>query len=218
MKYTYTILLITALTLFHWSGAGRQDAANETSRVGGRFAEYPLHTRKIFSPSTSDIIPGAMNNVAAALELYGLHYDQDDNSWTLYVRVLELKWTSVYGRPGEIARIEYSLDGATPRNGWIVLRIDNYSFVDEVSKVEDVNVGQNLRLYITGEYVSPKGVDWEKCPRDDIYCMNASFIEGGFPKSVDYGGLTLCPTNMIIRSGFVPDDWINGMLAWKAQY
>jgi hypothetical protein len=45
--------------------------------------------------------------------------------------------------------------------------------------------------------------------------MNAGFIEGGFPQSEDYEGLTLCPSNTIIRSGFAPDDWINGMLAWK---
>ena len=60
-------------------------------------------------------------------------------------------------------------------------------------------------------------MDWEKCPKDDIYCMNASFVEGGFPKSDDYEGLTLCPSNSIIQSGFIPNDWINGMLAWKIQ-
>jgi hypothetical protein len=45
--------------------------------------------------------------------------------------------------------------------------------------------------------------------------MNASFIEGGFPRSEDYDGLTLCLSNRMIRPGFTPDDWINGMLAWK---
>jgi hypothetical protein len=47
--------------------------------------------------------------------------------------------------------------------------------------------------------------------------MYAGFVEGGFPKSEDYGGLTLCPSNTIIRSGFSSADWINGMLAWKVR-
>ena len=66
-------------------------------------------------------------------------------------------------------------------------------------------------------YISERGVDWEKCPKDDAYCMNASFVEGGFPMSENYDGLMLCPSNTIIRSGFLPDDWINRMLAWKVR-
>ena len=136
----------------------------------------------------------------------------------MYTTVLQLKSTSVYGRPGEIAQIKYSLDGETLRNGWIVLRIHDYPFVEETSDDAVISTGQNLRLYVTGEYVLATGIDWEKCPRNDTYCMHAAFVEGGFPMSEDYDGLTLCLSNTIIRSGFIFDDWINGMLAWKAQY
>ncbi len=61
--------------------------------------------------------------------------------------------------------------------------------------------------------MSPSGMDWGRGPKNDTYCMNAVFLEGGFPQSEDYEGLTKCPSNTILRSGFVPDDWINGMLA-----
>ena len=47
--------------------------------------------------------------------------------------------------------------------------------------------------------------------------MNAAFVEGGFPMSEDYDGLTLCPSNTLIRSGFISDDWINGMVAWRVR-
>ncbi|HLE89769.1 MAG TPA: hypothetical protein VI753_01365, partial [Anaerolineales bacterium] len=92
-------------------------------------------------------------------------------------------------------------------------KIDDYSFNQETSAV--IGTGQNIQLYVTGAYVSANGVDWEKCPKGDTYCMSAGFIEGGFPQSEDYDGLTLCPSNTIIRSGFAPGNWINGMLAWK---
>ena len=217
MKYIHIIILITTLILLQLSGTNLPIPENRTPRVEGRFMEYRLPTRSTISVSANNIITDTFNDVAASSEPYGLHYDHDENSWTLYATVLQLRKTSVYGRPGEIAQIEYSLDGEINRNGWIALRIDDYSFIYEESKVGDINVGQDLGLYIIGDYVSAKGVDWERCPRDNIYCMNASFVEGGFPKSEDYGGLTLCPSNTIIHTGFVPNDWINGMLAWEVR-
>lgn len=215
MKYTYIILLTAILIQLQLSGTDLPTTGIQGPRIGGRIVEYRLHTRNTASSSGNGLLIDAMSNIAATDAQYGLHYNQGENSWTLYVTILQLKKTSVYGYPGEIAQIEYSLDGELYRNGWIVLRIDDYFFVDEASKVGDIKVGQNLRLFINGDYVSAKGVDWEKCPRGDIYCMNAGFVEGGFPKSEDYDGLMLCPANTLIRSGFLPDDWINGMLAWK---
>jgi hypothetical protein len=148
---------------------------------------------------------------------YGLYYDPDRNTWTLFATVLQIKKTSIYGFPGEIAQIAYSIDGETLRNGWIAVRINDYSFLEGDGRSTSINLGQDIRLYISGEYVSVNGVDWEKCPKGDIYCMHASFVEGGFPKSDDYFGLPLCPSNTIIHSGSIPDDWINGGLAWRVE-
>ncbi len=49
----------------------------------------------------------------------------------------------------------------------------------------------------------------------DLFCQHAGFIEGGFPVSPDMDGLTISPSNTLIRFGHVSSDWINGMLAWK---
>ena len=141
----------------------------------------------------------------------GPYFSKSDNSWSLSARVLEIKDVSIYGRPGSIARIEY-VYGGKARAGWTALRIDDYSFSDSSN---DIAVGDQLTLRVSGDYVSSKGVDWTVCPASDEFCQYASFIEGGFPISKDYSGLTLSPSNTLIYSGSVHDDWINGMLAWR---
>lgn len=215
MKYLYSIVSILTFVVFQMIGTTRLSTTKEATRDGTWFADYrALAKKEIELPPAK---PGLdeTSNLPDSETPYGLHYNLDENSWTLYATVLQLKTTSVYGRPGEIAQIKYSLDGQKFRNGWIVLRVDDYSFVDETSRVPAVETGQNLQLYISGLYVSSSGVDWEKCPEGDTYCLYAGFVEGGFPRSEDYGGLTLCPSNRIVRSGFMTNDWINGMLAWK---
>jgi len=95
----------------------------------------------------------------------------------LYATILQLKNTSVYGRPGEMAQIECSLDGEGSRHAWIVVRIDDYSFGDDTGAV--VDGGQNIQLYVSGVHVSPNGVDWGRCPKSDTCCMLAGFVDGG---------------------------------------
>ena len=141
----------------------------------------------------------------------GPYFSKSDNSWSLPVRVLEITDASIYGRPGSIARIEYVYKG-DERTGWTVLRIDDYSFSRSSG---DIAVGDAFILRVSGNHVSSKGVDWSACPAGDEFCQHAGFIEGGFPTSTDYGGLTLSPSNTLIYSGGVSDDWINGMLAWQ---
>ncbi len=139
------------------------------------------------------------------------NYSESDNSWSFSAQVLEIKDVSIYGRPGSIARIEYVHRGEV-REAWAVLKIDDYSFSDSTSAI---TMGNQITLRVFGDYVSSKGVDWSACPGSDKFCQHAGFIEGGFPTSEDYGGLTISPSNTLIYSGSVDDDWINGMLAWR---
>ena len=139
------------------------------------------------------------------------HYSESDQSWSFSAQVLEIKDVSIYGRPGSIARIEF-VDRGEVNQAWAVLKIDDYSFSDSTS---DITIGDQITLQVSGDYVSRNGVDWSTCPRTDLYCQHAGFIEGGFPVSEDFGGLTISPSNTLIRWGSVASDWINGMLAWK---
>ena len=139
------------------------------------------------------------------------YYSESDQSWSFSAQVLEIKDVSIYGRPGSIARIEF-VDRGEVNQAWAVLKIDDYSFSDSSTAI---TVGDRITLKISGEYVSSKGVDWSACPRTDLYCQHAGFIEGGFPVSPDMDGLTISPSNTLIRFGHVSSDWINGMLAWK---
>ncbi len=212
MRYLYIIIFTMMLLVLQCIGTDPMGSSTKASRVSARLVGYRMLTRKaVVSSSPSDRGPDEVSDMDESQKPYGLAYNPDKNTWTLYATVLRLRNTSIFGRPGEIAQIEYSLDGESSRFAWIVVRIDNYSFGDDAV----INIGQNILLYVSGTYVSPYGVDWENCPRNDKYCMNAGFIEGGFPQSEDYDGLTLCPSNTIVRSGYAPDDWINGMLAWK---
>ncbi len=138
-------------------------------------------------------------------------YSESDNSWSFSAQVLEIKDVSIYGRPGSIARIQYVHRGGV-REAWAVLKMDDYSFSDSTG---DITVGDQITLRVSGDYVSSKGVDWGACPASDKFCQHAGFIEGGFPTSEDYGGLTISPSNTLIYLGSVDDDWINGMLAWR---
>lgn len=208
MKYLYIITFTTILVVLQRLGTVPVQASTKALRVRMQPAGYRAQATNAIALQPGDRGP---DNKDVSEKPYGLEYNLDKNIWTLHATVLQLKNTSVYGRPGEIAQIKYSMDGIGSRYAWIVVRIDNYSFSDDAT----ITIGQKILLYISGTYVSPNGVDWEKCSNKDIDCMNASFIEGGFPQSEDYDGLTLCPSNTIIHSGFAPNDWINGMLAWK---
>ena len=213
MKYLYIIICKTILVLLQLAGAVSMDGSTDAQREGGGVVGYTERIRDAVVLSPMEFESNEVRDVEMSENPYGLHYNPDEKSWTLYATVLQLKDTSVYGRPGEIAQIEYSLDGEKSRHAWIVVRIDDYSFSDGAGGA--IDNGQKIELYVLGAYVSPNGVDWEKCPRSDTYCINAGFIESGFPQSEDYDGLTLCPSNTIIRSGYAPGDWINGMLALK---
>jgi hypothetical protein len=139
------------------------------------------------------------------------YYSESDNTWSFSAQVLEIRDASIYGRPGSIARIGYVHRGEV-REAWAVLKIDDYSFSDRTS---DITVGDQITLQVSGNYVSRNGVDWSTCPGTDLYCQNAAFIEGGFPVSPDMDGLTISPSNTLIRFGHASSDWINGMLAWR---
>lgn len=215
MKYLYAIIFTTILVVLQLAGASPTEGSTEAPRESVRLVSYPEPVREATILPVAGLEPDEVRSTEVSEKLYGLHYNADENSWTLYATILQLKNTSVYGRPGEIAQIEYSLEEERSRYAWIVVRVDDYSFVEDTNAVTAIHSGQNIQLYVSGTYVSPNGVDWEKCPNNDTYCMNAGFIEGGFPRSEDYDGLTLCPSNTMVHSGFAPDDWINGMLAWK---
>jgi len=139
------------------------------------------------------------------------NYTESDNSWSFSAHVIEIKDVSIYGRPGSIAKIEYVHRGEV-REAWAALKIDDYYFSDSTS---DITVGDQVNLRVSGDYASSKGVDWNSCPASDEFCQHAGFIEGGFPTSEDYSGLTISPSNMLIYSGSAEADWINGILAWQ---
>ena len=138
-------------------------------------------------------------------------YSESDNSWSFSAEVLEIKYVSIYGRPGSIAKIKY-MDRGREREAWAALTIDDYSFN---GGTRTIIVGDQITLRVSGGYVSSKGVDWHACPASDKFCQHAGFIEGGYPVSPDMDGLTISPSNILIRFGHVSSDWINGMLAWK---
>jgi hypothetical protein len=149
----------------------------------------------------------------AAITPSAAQYSESDRTWTVFAEVIQLKDVSIYGRPGTIARVEY-LKAGEPEYAWVAIRIDDYDFSDDA---DTLTAGKQIVLEVSGEYVSSKGVNWDACPQDDQYCQYASFIEGGFPISEDYNGLTICPSNTLIYSGHASDDWVNGVLAWRVR-
>ena len=154
---------------------------------------------------------GVIKDISRKKATPAAYYNENDNSWLFSAQVLEIKDVSIYGRPGSIAMIEYVHEGDVHK-GWAVLKIDDYAFSGSSS---DITVGDHLILLVSGNYVLSNGVDWNACPGNDTFCQHAGFIEGGFPTSEDYGGLMISPSNTLIYSGSLEDDWINGMLAWR---
>ena len=117
------------------------EGSTAATREGGGVGGYRGPAREVV------MLPPAKHGLDEARDAevsekpYGLHYNADENSWTLYATVLQLKNTSVYGRPGEIAQIEYSLDGERSRYAWIVVKIDDYSSSDGTGAVIDNPMG-----------------------------------------------------------------------------
>jgi hypothetical protein len=139
-------------------------------------------------------------------------YNESTHTWTLFAKILQVKDVSIYGRPGSIAQIAYMNKGR-PQRAWAAVRMDDYFFSDRNFPLAE---DSEIILQVSGSYVSSEGVDWTACPGADSYCQNASFIEGGFPVSEDFGGLAMSPSNMLIHRGNVANgDWVNGILAWK---
>ena len=192
MKHTYILLSLVAVMVIIPLAkiSGTKDTSTPITASKKTFV--------ITDTSLEEAVPAA-------------YYSESDNSWSFSAQVLEIKDVSIYGRPGSIARIEYVHRGVV-REAWAVLKIDDYSFSDSTS---DIAVADQITLRVSGSHVSSKGVDWSACAASDKFCQHAGFIEGGFPTSEDYGGLTISPSNTLIYSGSVDDDWINGMLAWR---
>ena len=214
MKYIYIIALTVVILLIVLTTGAPQNL-----RIGALLKRPGVHLirnrkqsgdRLAFSKTlaehrdtTSEIVLSVSPIVAG--------YSESGRSWTFFAKVVQLKDVSMYGRRGTIARVEYLREGE-PQYAWAVIKIDDYYFSDSTNAIIE---GQRVMLEVFGEYVSANGVNWNACPQSDEYCQYAGFIEGGFPASADYNGLTLCPSNILIYSGYAPDDWINGMLAWK---
>ncbi len=213
MKRIFTSLAITIIYFF-LSIQGIQ----YVRPIGAPLMETRVDaTRKPFSregapPGTMPVEPtDSVSEMSVPVAPIVAQYNESDRSWTFFAKVVQLKDVSIYGRPGTIAQIEYMRKGE-PEYGWVVIQIDDFFFTE---KIAAIMVEKEIRLQVSGEHVSSKGVNWDACARNDKYCQNASFIEGGFPVSEDYDGLTICPSNELIYSGYASDDWINGMLAWK---
>jgi hypothetical protein len=142
----------------------------------------------------------------------GLRYDPAAHKWFLSAKALQVSDRSIWGRPGRIVKLLYVDYDAKFRVAWAALDVDGYELT-----TESVTVGQIVTLYVEGTYVSEKGVDWSACPISDEYCVYANFVEGGYPASEDYDGLTMCPSNDLIRSGHAPLQWFHGILFWKIE-
>jgi hypothetical protein len=180
-------------------------------------AKAHVHAASVRSRGATRISPQPLGPPHPALEIESIvpqgaaEYVESDHAWTLEAKVIQLKEVSIYGREGTIARIQYMWNGR-PQYAWAAVQIDDYYFFEQ--NVE-LRVGQSIVLEAAGEYTASEGVDWNLCLSSDVYCEYAGFVEGGFPLSVDYNGLSVCPSNVLIYSGYMPDDWVNGMLAWR---
>ena len=205
--------LAIAITYFFLSVQGMPEAApiHEPLMQTGAHATGEKLSNDVIISKTSTGRDDFANDTSVLAASIVARYNESDQAWTFFAKIVQVKDVSIYGRPGTIARVEYMREGE-PQYVWTVVQIDDYYFTDDNSTITE---GQEIRLEVSGEYVSSKGVNWDACARNDKYCQYASFIEGGFPASEDYNGLTLCHSNVLIYSGYASDDWINGMLAWK---
>ena len=78
---------------------------------------------------------------------YGLHYNADENHpGALCAKVLQVKNVSVYARSGQIAQIEYSLDGGRSRVARFVAQIDHYFFSEDTRAFTSIDSGQDIQL------------------------------------------------------------------------
>ena len=146
----------------------------------------------------------------------GVKFDQTSRTWSLNGIVTEVAKINAWGSPASAALIGFTTDSENVQWIWDVIRVQGYSHANSGDYI--IEPGERIILFITGNYVSHKGIDYNDCQAQaDDYCSLLLFVEGGYPSSPDYDGLVVSPGNTLIRDGIGDAQWWTGMLSWNIQ-
>jgi len=136
------------------------------------------------------------------------------NTWSLRASIIKVEEVSAAGSRGNAAWLTFwdgEKDDAS--YAWVLIDLEAYDY-DAVDG--EIRSGQEVLLYISGNYVNEEGIDYAACSAEPgSYCTVLNLVEGAYAKSPDSHDLPDSPGNRIIQGRPAGRNWWNGMLVWK---
>jgi hypothetical protein len=143
-------------------------------------------------------------------ELRPLSFDPDRHEWSFSAQVVAIHEGQLLRSPAQVAKVK-----ARDFEVWVILRVDRVMLAED-----EVQVGDLVRVWISGPHVSMREIDWEQCVKpDDLevttteYCAIGDTLDDGL-LGLD-SGYKHSPSNELIRAGRTTRAWQNGALYWR---
>jgi hypothetical protein len=143
-------------------------------------------------------------------DLRPLSFDPDRREWSFPAQVVAIHEGQLLRSPAKVAKVK-----ARDFEVWVILRVDRVLLAED-----EVQVGDLVRVWISGPHVSMREIDWGQCVKpDELEVTNTEYCAIG--DTLDDGLLGLdsgykhSPSNELIRAGRTTRTWQNGALYWR---
>jgi len=146
-----------------------------------------------------------------------------EGGWRLPGHVLEARTLELFGRPVDLALVQYA-----DYKLWAALGVDSTSgyeaFIDGISTRPEMLSQLSLHLlnperfsftlYLPGPVASPQGAEWALCePALSEFCRLANLQENSGPVHADLPRQG--QSNLFIQKGYFPEQYRQAVLVWR---
>ena len=147
----------------------------------------------------------------------------EDNHWLLPGHVLEARTLELFGRPVDLALVQYG-----DHKLWAALGVEGSaeyeSFIDDATTRPEMLSQLSLHLlnperfgftlYLPEPVASPEGFDWTLCqPELSEFCRLANLQENSGPLHIDLPRQG--QSNLFVQKGYFPDQYRQAVLVWR---
>lgn len=140
-----------------------------------------------------------------ALLFQGLTYSS--HTWSFTGVVMETRQVERYGMPTEVARVR-----SADFDAWVIQRMDTEG-PDGVVVLGSAQVGERVRVFITGPHVLKNQIDWSLCGDSATCRLGYFYDDGGF--SPDWN-VQITPSNEFIHLGHPNPSWEQALF-WNTE-
>lgn len=148
-----------------------------------------------------------MHAVLLAIALLFQSLTYTSHTWSFIGVVTETRQVELMGFPAEVVRVQ-----SADFDAWVIQHMDEDRFEVVLGSSQ---VGDHVRVYISGAFVSKNGVDWKQCqPADSNYCRLGALYDDGL-LALDWN-VPLSPSNEFIHLGHPNPSWEQALF-WNTE-